>query len=328
MDQETAESIADKRKRWKEYQRKSREKKKAKDTVQSKYPKHTHIPDTIHVPVPDSVEKAVESIENKGFYITEENALLKAFLDGYCSLFDLSDDNRFKRDIEITGLQIQYVMQEAEFDSFKDIIKKYLIHEMAIVKRYFEKKNDQYRFTTIKFTTNYENNQVLNCFEQYPHQDVSTDNYLFVIVVLSESVIATHVYGTLQQLNELQSAEEVKKFFTIPSRSLKRGQCFILRPSIIHAGPDPGEFQRDLMYLEFTGVSISNQSYNQTFVIDYALPDYSYKVLEELKRQRHWILPSDRKKNKKKIPIQIESPITIVDNKITIKKSFFKEYQE
>lgn len=283
-----------------------------------------------------TVEKAVTSIESKGYYITEYNKDLDVFIDGFYSIFNIRDKKIFQFDIDITGNQKQYIMKDTYAEKLWPTIEKYMKDEINIVNEYFKKKNDGVNKTNIKFTTNHADNTILKCSEQYPHQDVLTDNYVFVIVVLSASVIGTNIYGTLDQFSQLKTKQEVVDFFRLEPISLSRGQCLILRPNIIHAGPDPGFFSRDLMYLEYTGTTVTNKKYDQIFMDEYDVSKYCMDALNELHQQRKWIYPSDKDKNKPKIPLSVSiRPIqeqqvqeddnnTLVNIKIKVKMPTYK----
>ncbi len=253
------------------------------------------------------IQKGVESIEHKGYYITKYNQFLDIYIDGFNQALNLEDKNRFEFDIEITGKQRQYVMIDTYAKELWSNIEKYMRNEMDMVKEYFKKKGDLINRSNIKFTTNHIDEEILNCSEQYPHRDVSTDNYIFLIVVLSDSVIGTNIYGSLDKFSGLKTKQDVTDFFTVNPVPLRRGQCLILRPSIIHGGPNPGPFKRDLMYLEFTGTTVGDKKFPQTFVNEYELPDYYKDALNDLQKERKWVYPSDKKKNKKKIPLPVST---------------------
>lgn len=283
-----------------------------------------------------TVEKAVASIESKGYYITEYNKDLDIFIDGFYSIFNIKDRKMFQFDIDITGNQKQYIMKHTYAKDLWLTLEMYMKDEINMVNEYFKKRNDGINKTNIKFTTNHSDNIIIDCSEQYPHQDVLTNNYVFVIVVLSPSVIGTNIYGTLDQFSQLKTKQEVIDFFTLEPISLKRGQCLILRPNIIHAGPAPGLFQRDLMYLEYTGTTVTNKVYDQIFMNEYDVPKYYMDALNELHQERKWIYPSDKDKNKPKISLPVSiKPIqeqqvqenndnTLVNIKIKVKMPIYK----
>ncbi len=264
----------------------------------------------IKVSTTDKINAAVQSIEENGFYITEFNSDLCSFIAGYYAAFDLSNNKKFKKDFEITGKQVQYAMIDSEKEKFMEDIEPFIKNELEIVEAYFKKKDDKMQFNTVKFTTNHENGKLSNCKEQYPHQDVITDKYLFVIIPLPATVLSTRVYGSLDEYTNLKSEEQVMNFFTKEESILKRGHCMIIRPNIIHAGPMEAANKRDMMYLEYNGFTVGNKSYDQRFMHEYQVKDYFYQALDKLQTKRGWDLPKDGKK-KAKYNIEKKSNIIV-----------------
>ena len=129
------------------------------------------------------------------------------------------------------------------------------------------------------------------CLEQGPHVDVFTDQVLFMSIPVSGLVVATRIYGTVKEMLEFHDENQINKFFNIKNKSLVQGQCLIFFPSFVHAAPKLPNIERNLLYLEYSAITVAAEEYDQTFIHEFKGNKTFKAAIRKLEIQRKWMKP-------------------------------------
>ena len=242
-----------------------------------------------------------QELESKGHVITPFNPLLFAYIEGFKFNMTKPEDKRLKVDYDLYGGQHQYEFEKGMLGPFNASIKPFLTEELKILEKFF--KQELFTLTDVKYTTNEvpeRNGEHEECQEQGPHIDAVTNKVVFVTIPLSEQVVATRVYGSVEQMIELRDENEINEFFNIENKALAKGQCFMFLPSFVHAAPKLALIQRNLIHLEYSASSIAADHYQQTFIDVLNTNEVFITTIKKLGIQRKWLLPYTSKKREGK----------------------------
>lgn len=254
---------------------------------------------------PHFIDDVVNDLKENGYYISKLNYELKVFLQGYsCGIFD-PERKGFHNKSNLVGSQVQYKLKENEQEELIDKITPFIQTELEIIKKFFNK--DSYKLTDIKLTTNTDRKGISNgCFEQCPHTDVDTDKFIFLIMPLYESIVATKVYRKKKELLKLKTEDEVKKFFTIPDKEIRMGQIIFLLPSFIHGAPKFAKIPRIQLYLEYTTIINTANEFNQVFADEMSNELHYVNAINSLINERNWEISNDKTKKKKEVTLGLD----------------------
>ncbi len=241
-----------------------------------------------------------EQLKSKGYFITPFNPLLYAYIEGFKCINTNPESKLFEYDHLLYGGQHQYSFgkKKEKVINFGKSIQPFLTQELNIVEQYFKIKKQHYQLTDIKFTTNRNpessldsEDEFVECLEQGPHVDVFTDQVLFVSIPVSGLVVATRIYGTVKEMLEFHDENQINKFFNIKNKSLVQGQCLIFLPSFVHAAPKLPNIERNLLYLEYSAITVAAEEYDQTFIHEFKGNKIFKAAIRKLEIQRKWMKP-------------------------------------
>ncbi len=210
---------------------------------------------------------------NKGIVITPHNPSLEGFMASY--FFTLN--HKKPEGYEHLGIMIndQHEYRMDDHESFYNILKPFITEEIKLVQCSLNTKAPIH-LKSIKLTQNYnvKSNKWVCCKEQIPHIDAINNHVRFLVIAVSKSAKITNVYGTQEELLNLNCKQEFDEYFNANEIKIERGQCAIFNPWYIHSGPEIDCEPRVLMYLE----------YSQT-VPQYV--EYKVKTIYELRKHEN-----------------------------------------
>ena len=166
---------------------------------------------------------------------------------------------------------------------------------MDIIDSYFRCiLKEQFTLTDVKVTSNFKGSlmkpeSVSGCDAQIPHRDADSNQVVFLVIPITDSVVITRVYGSYDELKGMINIEEFKAKLQFRDLSVSIGQCIIFLPHFLHAGPKISIIPRGLVFFEFTSVINAAYAYDQTFINELFKDDEEKsKAIDEMIKANTW----------------------------------------